>query len=262
MSIHPTAVVSDQAQISADAEIGPFCVLEGSVTVGAHTVIESHVRLGSRYGRVVIGEHNHIQHGAALGGPPQDLSYEEADTALVIGDHNRIGEYANINLGTQKGGGVTRVGDHTFIMAYVHIGHDCDIGDHVIITNGTQLAGHVVCEHHALLSGLAGVTQFVRLGAFSFLVAGSFANKDIVPYAIAEGHWATPRATNRVGLRRAGYSAEGRRNIDHAMRLVMDRTLTIDQLVQRIESECDLTPSIEHLVTFITSSTRGLARGE
>ncbi len=262
MSIHSTAVVSEQAKISEDAEIGPFCVLVGDVTIGAHTVVESHARIGSQYGRVVIGEHNYIQHGAALGGPPQDLSYDDTSTALIIGDHNRIGEYANISLGTPKGGGVTKLGDHTFIMAYVHIGHDCDIGDHVIITNGTQLAGHVTVEHHALLSGLAGVTQFVRLGAYSFLVAGSFANKDIVPYAVAEGHWATPRATNRVGLKRAGYSAEGRRNIDHALRLVMDRSLNVEQVLTRIESECDLTPSIDHLIAFINGSKRGLARGE
>ena len=164
------------------------------------TVVESHARIGSRYGRVTIGADNRIQHGAVLGGPPQDLGYDGgAYTALTIGSHNRIGEFVSINVGTAKGGGVTRVGDHNFIMAYTHIGHDCQLADHIIIVNGAQFAGHVTIEHHALVSGLTGVTQFTRLGAYSFMAAGAFANKDIVPFTIAEGHWATPRAINRVG---------------------------------------------------------------
>lgn len=262
MSVHPTAVISDQAQISADAEIGPFCVLEGRVVVGAHTVIESHARIGSRFGRVVIGAHNYIESGAALGGPPQDLGYQGGDTELVIGDHNRIGEYANISLGSRKGGGVTRIGDHNFIMAYVHIGHDCQLADHIVITNATQLAGHVTVEQHALLSGLAGVVQFVRVGAYSFLVAGSFANKDIPPYAVAEGHWATPRATNRIGLKRAGMPPEERRNIDKALRFVIDRSLTIEQATACIREQCADSPQITHLVEFLNTSQRGVARGE
>jgi UDP-N-acetylglucosamine acyltransferase len=262
LNIHPTAVISDQAEIAPDAEIGPFCVLEGRVSIGAHTVIESHARIGSRFGRVVIGAHNYIQHGAALGGAPQDLSWQGSDTALTIGDYNRIGEYASISLGSPKGGGVTRIGDHNFIMAYVHIGHDCSLADHVIITNSTQLAGHVTLEHHALLSGLAGVTQFTRLGAYSFLVGGSFANKDIVPYAIAEGHWATLRAVNRVGLKRAGIAPEERRLIDRALRYVMERSLTIEQAAAQIRNECGDSPPIAHLLEFIASSSRGIARGE
>lgn len=261
MGIHPSVILSDSARISADAEIGPYCVIAGEVEIGPGTVVESNARIGSRYGRVSIGAHNHIQHGAVLGGPPQDLAYDAGNpTALTIGSHNRIGEYVSINLGTAKGGGHTRVGDRNFIMAYAHIAHDCQVADHVIIANGAQIAGHVTIEHHALLSGLTGITQFARLGAYSFLAAGAFANKDIVPFTIAEGHWAAPRALNRVGLTRAGIDAAERRNIDNALRLVLDRALAIDQVVARIVAECEPSPQIEHLLGFIRSSRRGIAR--
>jgi UDP-N-acetylglucosamine acyltransferase len=262
LSIHPSVISSDRAKISAEAQIGPYCVIEGEVEIGAGTVVESHARIGSRYGSVTIGEGNRIQHGAVLGGPPQDLAYEGgAYTRLSIGSHNRIGEYVTINLGTAKGGGVTRVGDRNFIMAYTHVGHDCQIADHVIIVNGAQLAGHVTIEHHANVSGLTGFTQFTRVGAYAYIAAGAFANKDIVPYSIAEGHWATPRAINRVGLKRAGIDAAERRNIDTALRFVLDRSLTIDEATARIAAECAPSPQIEHLLAFIRRSERGIARG-
>lgn len=262
MSIHATATVSERATISPDAEIGPYCVIAGDVEIGAHCVIESHARIGSRYGRVRLGEHNHVQHGAVLGGPPQDLGYQTGDyTALEIGSHNRIGEFVSIHLGTAKGGGTTTIGEHNFIMAYTHLGHDCHVADHVVITNGAQFAGHVTIEHHAVISGLTGVTQFVRLGAYSFLVAGAFANKDIPPFTIAEGHWATPRALNRIGLKRAGVDAAERRNVDAAVRLLLDRSLTMAEVVERIASGCTPSPQIDHLLTFLQTSERGIARG-
>lgn len=261
MGIHATAVVSSNAKIAESAQIGPFCVISGDVVIGEDTVVESHARIGSNYGNVSIGARNLIQCGAVLGGPAQDYSYESGRTALVIGDDNRIGEYVSISLGTQKGGGVTRVGDHNFIMAYVHLGHDCQLSDHIVITNGTQLAGHITVEHHALLSGLVGITQFVRIGAYSFLVAGAFANKDILPYTIAEGHWATPRAVNRVGLKRAGFGPEERKNIERAVRYALDTAATMDEVQQRIRAECTFDSAIDHLLGFIQGSDRGVARG-
>lgn len=261
MNIHPTAIVSDGAKISATAEIGPFCIVDGQVTVGERTIIESHARIGSRFGHVRIGADNLIQHGAVLGGPAQDYSYEAAATALEIGDRNRIGEYCSVSLGTEKGGGVTRIGNDNFLMAYVHLGHDCQLADHVVITNGTQLAGHVTVEHHALLSGLVGVTQFVRLGAYSFLTAGAFANKDIPPYTIAEGHWATPRAVNRVGLKRAGFGPAARRKVEAAIRLLLDRSLTIDEVIAQIGAEIESDEAVSHLLEFLRTSSRGVARG-
>jgi UDP-N-acetylglucosamine acyltransferase len=210
LTIHPSVILSDRAKIAVDAEIGPYCVIDGEVEIGSH---------------------------------------------------NRIGEFVSINVGTAKGGGLTRVGDHNFIMAYTHIGHDCQVADHVVIVNAAQFAGHVTIEHHALVSGLTGVTQFTRLGAYSFMAAGAFANKDILPFTVAEGHWATPRAVNRIGLKRAGFDAAERRNIDNAVRLVLNRALTIAEATARIAAECSQSPQIKHLLAFIRSSERGIARG-
>lgn len=259
MSIHPSAVISSQAEIDPSANIGAFCVIEGNVRIGAETTVDSHARIGHESGSVEIGSNNHIQCGAVLGGPPQDVSYRGGDTRLVIGDHNRIGEYVSISQGSEKASGETRIGHHTMLMAFVHIGHDCLIGDNVIITNATQLAGHVTVESHALLSGLAGVSQFARLGSYSFLTAGSFANKDIPPYTIASGHWATIRALNRVALKRAGFSLAERRTIEAAVRILLDRHLTIDEVRQRITEECEQIPQIAHLLDFLGSSSRGMA---
>jgi UDP-N-acetylglucosamine acyltransferase len=261
LSIHPSAVIDERASISSDAEVGPFCVIAGQVAIGAHTVLESHVRVGSRFGRVTIGDHNHVLPGAVLGSPPQDFGYKDGGyTSLVIGDHNRIGECVTAHLATEKADGVTRIGNHNFIMAYVHIAHDCQIGDHIAIANATQLAGHVVVEDHALMSGVVAVTQFVRIGSYSFLAAGSAANKDIAPFTLADGHWAAPRATNRVGLKRAGFDAEECRNIDRAVRILLDRRMTVEQVVARIAESCTPSPQIAHLGTFLTTSRRGVAR--
>lgn len=260
MGIHPTAVVAAAAEIDSSAEIGPFCVIEGGVEIGAETVIESHVRVGSAYGRVRIGARNFVQCGAVLGGPAQDYSFADTPTELVIGDDNRIGEYVSISLGTAKGGGTTRIGNNNFIMAFAHLGHDCDVADHVVIVNGTQLAGHIKVERHALLSGLVGITQYVRIGAYSFLVAGAFANKDILPYTIAEGHWAAPKAVNRVGLRRAGIGPAQRKNIEKAIRLALDKSVTMEQVRERIRNDCEQDDAVAHLLSFISESDRGIAR--
>jgi len=260
VTIHATAVVSPDANIDPSATIGPFCIIEGRVDIGPETIVDSHARIGHRFGRVHIGAHNYIQNGAVLGGPPQDFTYAQGDTALVIGDHNRIGEYVSVTQGTEKGGGVTRVGNHTMLMAFVHLGHDCRIDDYVTITNGTQLAGHVVVEEHALLSGLVGVTQFVRLGRYSFLTAGAFANKDIPPYTIAEGHWAKPRVANRVALKRAGLADHVRENIERAVRILLDSSLPVDAVIDTILASCAPEPHIDHLIEFLRTSARGIAR--
>ena len=260
LKIHPTALVSEHAQISSEVEIGPYSVIDGDVEIGAHTIVESHVRIGSRFGTVVIGEHNFIQSGAMLGGPPQDWSYKDARTRLELGDHNRIGEGASLNLGSEKGGGVTRVGNNTFIMAYAHVGHDCQIADETVLTNLSQLAGHVVIERGVVVSGAVSVTQFVRLGEYSFVAAGAMVNKDILPYTIAEGHWAVPKATNKVGLKRAGDSADETREVDRAVRFVLRKGLTIDEALEKIDTECSRNTRIEHLVDFINTTDKGIAR--
>ncbi len=260
LSIHPTAIVSAEASISTEAEIGPYCVIVGNVEIGAHTIVESHVRLGSPYGEVVIGEHNHIQSGATLGAPPQHRDYRDGFTRLVIGNHNRIGEGASLNLGSEAGGGLTSVGDHTFIMTQVHVGHDCRIADAVVLTNLAQLAGHVEVERNAIVGGMVAITQFVRLGEFSFVAAGASVNKDILPYTMAEGRWAAPRAINKVGLQRAGLTERERRNIGRALRHLLDTSVTVKEALAAIARDCDADAWIRHLSQFAADSTRGLAR--
>jgi len=260
LSIHPTALVSDQASISTEAEIGPFCVIAGEVEVGAHTVVESHVRLGSRFGEVIIGERNHIQSGAVLGGPPQHRDYSDGYTRLVIGHHNRFGEGATVNLGSRAGGGVTSVGNRAFIMAGVHVGHDCQIADEAVLTNLTQLAGHVQVQQKAVVGGMVAVTQHVRIGELAFVAARASVNKDILPYTVADGRWAAPRAVNKVGLRRAGVSAEALRNIRRAVRHLLNTSLTVDDALKAVHEQCEPDEWIRCLTTFAAHSRQGLAR--
>ena len=261
MSIHPTAIVSAEATVSPQAEIGPYVVITGSVRIGPDTIGESDGRLGSPHVKVVVGAHNLIQAGATLGGPPQDWSYKDGQTKLIIGDHNRVGEGASVNLGSEKGGGITRVGNRVFVMANAHIGHDCQVGDDVVLTNLTQLAGHVVVEPSVTLGGGVIVTQFVRLGTSSFLAAGALVNKDILPYTIAEGNWAVPKALNKVGLKRAGLSEAELRNLDRAVRLLLKRSLTVREALEKIGALCEADEHIKHLTRFVSSSNKGVARG-
>lgn len=260
LSIHPTTVVSDEASISPAAEIGPFCVVAGKVRIGAHTVVESHVRLGGRFGEVTIGEHNRIQSGAVLGGPPQHRDYGDAPTRLAIGDGNRIGEGATVNLGSRAGGGLTTLGNRVLVMAGAHVAHDCRIGDDVVLTNLTQLAGHVEIQRNAVLGGMVAVTQHVRIGEFAFVAARSGVNKDILPYTVAEGRWATSRAVNKVGLQRAGVPAAALRNIRRAIKRLLTASLTVEDALKAIEEECEPDDWIRRLSEFAASSRRGLAR--
>ena len=260
MSIHPTAIVSDGASISPEAEVGPFSVVAGKVEIGAHTVVESHVRLGSRYGEVIIGEHNHIQSGSVVGGPAQHRDYRDDYTRLVIGHHTRIGEGATLNLGSGSGGGVTSVGDRVFLMASTHIGHDCRISDDVVVTNLSHLGGHVEVGRNAVIAGMVAVTQHVRIGEFAFVAARSGVNKDILPYTMAEGRWATSRAVNKVGLQRAGVAAGALRNIRRAVRYLLNTSLTVEEALKAIEEECEADDRVRRLSVFARSSRRGLAR--
>ncbi len=260
MNIHPTAIISDDATIEPGTKIGPYVVITGKVSIGPNTVIESHVKLGSTYGEVLIGASNHIQSGAMLGGPPQEWGYKDSYTKLILGDHTRIGEGATLNLGSEKGGGVTKVGDKAFIMAYAHVAHDCQVGDGVVLTNLTQLAGHSIIEKNAIIGGCCVITQFVRVGEYSFLAIGTHANKDIPPYTVADGHWAIPRALNKVGLKRAGLSEQQRRNVDRAIRIFLKKSLTIPEVIAQIEIDCLPDDQISHLIDFLSSSKQGVAR--
>jgi UDP-N-acetylglucosamine acyltransferase len=261
MSIHPSSIVAPGAEIGDGVVIGPFCVIAERVRIGTGTMIESHARIGSEFGSVEIGCDNHIQVGAALGGPAQDLGYRSGGNCrLVIGNGNRIGEYTSIHLSSPKSEGATTLGNRNFVMAYTHIAHDCRIADEVVLTNTVQLGGHVEIGRRAVLGGGCSVTQFVRLGEFSFATAGSFLNKDVAPYAIADGRWASMRACNRIGLVRAGLTADAIRNIDRGLRYLMKPALTVEDALAAIGADCEATPEILRLIEFVRTSSKGLAR--
>lgn len=259
MSIHPSSVISKQAELGTNVVVGPFCVIKGKVKIGDGTVLDSHVSLGHEHGVVELGKNNVLYAGAAVGGPPQDLSYKNEPTRLVIGDNNAIRELATLNCGTPKGGGVTKIGNHCLIMSYSHVAHDCDIGDHVVIANSTQLAGHVVFEDHVKVGGMCGFNQFVRVGKYAFIAGDSTVNKDLLPYTISQGKYAVMRACNSIGLERAGFAKEDIDAIYAAIRIVTKGGGTIGESIARINAECQMSPSVQYFIDFMKSSTRGIA---
>lgn len=260
MKIHPSAVVDKQVQLGNNVEIGPYTVIKGKVRIGDSTRILSHVVIGSEYGLVEIGEGNVIFSGAMIGGPPQDLTYNNEPTKLEIGDRNNIREFVTINNGTVKGGGVTRIGSDCLLMAYVHIAHDCQIGNQVVIANTSQFAGHVIVEDHVKISGVCRFNQFVRVGKHSFIAGDSSVNKDVIPFSIAQGNYAVSRAANTIGLERDGFPAPEVEAIYKAIRIVLKGERTIEQAIEEITNFCPATANVEYLVNFIKHSERGIAR--
>jgi len=260
MAIHPSSVIGREVELASDVEIGPFCVITGRVRIGSGTQLDSHVSIGSEFGMVEIGEKNRFCAGSVVGGPPQDLKYKGEPTRLVIGNRNVIRELVTINIGTPTGGGVTKIGNDCLIMSYAHVAHDCSIGDHVVIANSSQLAGHVLLEDHVKVSGMCGFSQFVRVGSYAYIAGDSAVNKDVLPYTIAQGNYAVMRATNRIGLERAGFSKDEIESINRAVRIITKGSDTIEESIQRIRSECAPSARLEYFIQFLTASTRGVAK--
>lgn len=257
MNIHPSSVVSKEVELGLGVEIGPFCHIKGKVIIGDGTVLESHVSVGNQWGSVVIGKNNRLESGAAVGGPPQDLSYKGEPTKLMIGDRNIIREFVTINCGTSKGEGVTRIGSDCMIMAYSHVAHDCQIGNHVVIANVNQLAGHVTFEDHVKTGGLCAFNQFTRIGKYAFIGGDSAVNKDVLPYTIAQGRMAVMRAPNSIGLERAGFAKEDIEAVKRAVRIVTKGGGTVDESLARIAIECGDSATLQYFVEFIKSSVAG-----
>lgn len=257
--IHPTSVISGDAEIGPDVEIGPYCLIQGKIKIGKGTFIEGHATVGCRTSVIELGENNHICPGAVIGGPPQDISYKGEPTRLVIGNNNTFREFSTVNIATPKGGGVTRVGNNCYIMSYSHIGHDGQVGDNVIIANDTQIAGHVTLEDNVVVSAMCGLSQFTRVGKGAFIAGNSSVNKDILPFSRAEGNWALVRATNKIGLSRRGNPREEVNNIHKAIRIIIMGSDTVEQGIARIRAECMPSDNIEYFINFIKTSKRGIA---
>ena len=257
--IHPTSVISGEAELGPDVEIGPYCLIQGKVKIGRGTLVEGHATVGCRTSVIEIGENNHISPGAVIGGPPQDISYKGEPTQLIIGNNNKFREFSTVNIATAKGDGITRIGNNGFYMAYTHIGHDCRLGDNVIIANNTHLGGHCEIDDGVVIGGVCAFNQFTRVGKGAFVAGSSIVNKDILPFSRAQGNWALVRATNKVGLLRKGLTREEVQNIHKAIRIVIMGSDTVEEALERIQNECKPGIQIDELIRFIRSSKRGIA---
>lgn len=258
MKAHPTAVIDPQAQVASSVKVGPYTVIEAGVEIGEDTEVMSHVVI---QGPTRIGRRNRIFPYAAVGFPCQDLKYRGEPTRLEIGDDNVLREFTTLHRGTVEGGGLTRLGNHNFLMAYVHIAHDCRLGDHVIMGNAATLAGHVEIGDHAIVGAFCAIHQHCRIGAYCFLGSASLVNQDVLPYSKTTA----PRplkvyGANRLGLERQGFSKEDLRELEAAFRLLTRSKLNTSQALEAIESKGFESSHVRALVEFIRSSPRGVAK--
>jgi UDP-N-acetylglucosamine acyltransferase len=253
--IHPTAIVHPEARLGRGVIIGPYSVIGPDVTIGDDTEIGSNVVLENR---VTIGARNRIFHGAVIGTAPQDLKYEGADTAVVIGDDNTIREFVTINIATETPE-VTQIGSGCLLMAYSHVAHNCLLGDHVIMANSVNLAGHVQVDDYAIIGGMTAVHQFVAIGAHCFIGGLSRISKDVPPFVKVAGIPPIPAGINSIGLERRGFTPELVAHAKEAYRLLYRRGLRREEaLEQVVEGGQDLVAEIWQ--EFFARATRGIVR--
>ena len=255
--IDPRAIVDPGARLAADVDVGAFSVIGPGVEIDAGTVVGPHVIIR---GPTRIGRDNQIFQFASIGDAPQDKKYAGEPTRLEIGDRNVIREYCTINRGTVQGGGLTSIGDDNWLMAYVHIAHDCAIGNQTIFANGASLAGHVNIGDHAILGGFTLVHQFCALGAHCFTGMGSAIAKDVPPYVTVSGHPAQPHGINAEGLKRRGFSPAAVQAIRRAYKVLYRSGLKFSDAQQRVAAMADEHAELAILRDFLARSTRGVVR--
>ncbi len=255
--IHPTAIVHPRARLGENVGIGAYSIIGEHVELGSDTRIGPHVVVE---GHTRIGKDNRIFQFCSLGAVPQDKKYADEPTRLEIGDGNTIREFCTLNCGTAQDAGVTRLGNGNWIMAYVHLAHDCQIGNQTIFANNTQLAGHVHVGDHAILGGFTGVHQFVRIGAHSFTAIATVLVHDLPPYVMAAGDTAKPYGINVEGLRRRGFSAGALAAIKRAYKTLYKSGLTLDQARTQLAEQARTCVEIGVLAEFLQGCTRGIVR--
>jgi UDP-N-acetylglucosamine acyltransferase len=255
--IHPAAAVAGGAELAEGVEVGAYAVIGPQVRIGPGTVVGPHAVIE---GRTTIGERNRIFQFASVGAPPQDLKFRGEPSRLEIGDGNTIREFVSISPGTEAGGMVTRIGDQNLFMVNAHVAHDCIVGNRTILANSASIGGCVVLEDYAIVGGLAGVHQFVRLGQSAILGAGAMASMDVPPFCTAAGDRARLRGLNLVGLRRRGFSAELLQRLKHAYHILFQSRLRMRPAIDRVRAELGACREIEDLLQFIESSRRGICR--
>jgi UDP-N-acetylglucosamine acyltransferase len=254
--IHPLAIVDPGAKLGEDVQIGAFSIIGAGVEIGNGTWIGPHVVIN---GPTRIGTGNRIYQFSSLGEGPQHLGYKGEPTRLEIGDRNIIREYCTLNRGTVGGGGVTRLGHDNFIMAYCHLAHDCQVGNHTIFANGTSLAGHVRVEDQVIFGGFSMIHQFCRVGAHAMTGISTVTFKDIPPYLLVAGNTAVPHGLNVRGLKRRNFSEQTIEALRHAYKLVYKSGLRLSEATEQL-AQMDANPEVRHFLDFIKQSERGIVR--
>ncbi|MES1987639.1 MAG: acyl-ACP--UDP-N-acetylglucosamine O-acyltransferase [Pseudomonadota bacterium] len=255
--IHPTAIIDAKAELDSSVEIGPYSIIGANVKIDAGTRVAGHVIIN---GPTTIGKNNHIFQYSSLGEAPQDKKYRDEPTLLEIGDNNTIREFCTFNRGTIQDKGTTKIGSDNWIMAYVHIAHDCDVGNHTILANNSSLAGHVDIDDHAILGGFTLIHQFCKVGSHVITAVGSVVFKDIPPYITAAGYDAKPHGINAEGLKRRGFSADSILQIKRAYKALYRNGLTLEEAKIELAAMQATTPEIGLLTDFLNVSTRGIVR--
>lgn len=254
--IHSTAIISNKAKISDNVEIGPYCIIGDDVEIGEGTVLVSFVQI-KRLTR--IGKNNKIYGPCHIGFPPQDLTYKGEDTFLEIGDENTIREYTTIHRGTKKGGGITRIGNRNFFMAYSHIAHDCQVGNNIIFANCGTLAGHVEVEDFSTIGAFSAVHQFCKVGKYAFLGGFTVATQDVLPFCRTVGSRpAKNYGINVIGLKRLGFEEERIEKLKKLFRILFQSKLLLSEAIKKAEEEMEKDEDIEYFLNFIKTSKRGV----
>ncbi len=256
-TIHETAIVSPEATLDDSVVVGAYTVIEANVQIGAGTVVGSHCVIK---GPTTIGERNRIFQFSSIGEEPQDKKYAGEDTRLEIGNGNTIREYCTLNRGTTQDAGVTRIGDNNWLMAYVHIAHDCMVGSETIFANNVTLAGHVTVGDYVIFGGFSGAHQFCRVGAHAFIANNCAVTRDVPPYLMAAGQPAVPRGINSEGLKRRGFDAGQIRNIKEAFRIMYRSGLRLEEARERITAVVPEQAELAIFASFIEASERSFVR--
>lgn len=255
--IHPTAIIDPSARLGTGVSVGAYSIIGADVDVGENTWIAPHVVIS---GPTRIGRNNKFYPFSSIGAVPQDKKYAGEKTFLEIGDGNVIRESCTINRGTAQGGGVTRIGNNNWIMAYVHIAHDCIVGDGTVFANNASLAGHVIIEDHVILGGFTLIHQFCSVGAYAFTAMASAISKDVPPYLMVSGHMAKPHGLNTEGLKRHAFSSDSIGQLRRAYKILYRSNYTVKQALEKLvelEKDC---PEVARWVVFLRNTTRGIIR--
>jgi UDP-N-acetylglucosamine acyltransferase len=257
-SIHPTAIVHPKAELGARVTVGPYCVIGADVVIGDDSELASHVTIESG---TTLGRGNKLLGHCAIGGDPQDKKYHgEPNSRLEIGDNNLIREFVTVNRGSPHGGGVTRIGSGNWIMAYCHVAHDCQVGNDTIFANASTLGGHCTVEDRVYMGGFTAVHQFCTIGTLTMTGGHTMIAQDVPPYVIASGNRVRLYGVNKIGMERAGLTAEQIRDVQTAYKIFFRSKLPAQQALDQIDKEFPAAAAVQHFSQFIRNSKRGICR--